>query len=289
MQTRNRSTRRPVIWTSFFVPKMEDTQLLDILKILDRKTVTQDEFIQSFELVIKIILENKDLTKKDLNDLKLSYQATVAQLKTMNENEWAKLEPQLARIKDGEPGKPGKNGKDGVSPDVNKIISEVVKICEENFKSLVPKIEEIEKDLPKLGVPIRDALELLQGEERLDAKYLKNLPEPKQSSGFAGHGALFALSDVDVAGIAIGQSIKWDGVRWIPYTPAGGTTTSVYNEVVSGNTNTFTLAHTPVVGTERVYALGQRLVPTTDYTISGAVITTVNTWSTGQLTCDYTY
>ena len=69
----------------------------------------------------------------------------------------------------------------------------------------------------------------------------------------------------------------------------GGGGTAVYNEVVAGNTTTFTLAHTPTAGTVRVYGLGQRLVPTTDWTISGAIITTVSTWSTGQIVADYNY
>lgn len=65
--------------------------------------------------------------------------------------------------------------------------------------------------------------------------------------------------------------------------------TSVSNEIVPGSNTTFTLANTPTVGTVRVFALGQRLVPTTDYTISGAVITTVSTWTAGSLLADYTY
>ena len=42
---------------------------------------------------------------------------------------------------------------------------------------IVPTIEEIEKDLPKLGESIRDALELLQDENRLDVSAIKGLEE----------------------------------------------------------------------------------------------------------------
>ena len=63
----------------------------------------------------------------------------------------------------------------------------------------------------------------------------------------------------------------------------------VENEIVSGSATTFTLAHTPIVGSQAIYAQGQRLVPTTDYTISGAVITTVSSWVPGNLLADYQY
>lgn len=65
--------------------------------------------------------------------------------------------------------------------------------------------------------------------------------------------------------------------------------TQVYNEVVAGSGTTFTLAYTPIAGTVRVYARGQRLTLTTNYTISGAIITTVDTWAAGDITSDYAH
>ena len=38
-------------------------------------------------------------------------------------------------------------------------------------------VEKIEKDIPKLGEPIRDALELLKGDDRLDESAIRNLKE----------------------------------------------------------------------------------------------------------------
>lgn len=64
-------------------------------------------------------------------------------------------------------------------------------------------------------------------------------------------------------------------------------TVFIDNEVVSGSGTTFTLANTPIVGSEHVFGQGQRLYPTTDYTISGAVITTVQSWNTGMILSDY--
>jgi len=67
--------------------------------------------------------------------------------------------------------------------------------------------------------------------------------------------------------------------------------TPVINEVVSGSGTAFTLAHTPVVGSVKLFGAGARLTPGAgnDYTISGATITTVNSYSAGQLLADYNY
>ncbi len=72
-------------------------------------------------------------------------------------------------------------------------------------------------------------------------------------------------------------------------TGAGATGTAVFNEVVSGSGTTFTLAHTPLAGTLLLYANGQRLTPTTDYSLAVATITTVTSWATGTVLADYSY
>lgn len=68
----------------------------------------------------------------------------------------------------------------------------------------------------------------------------------------------------------------------------GSSGTFVTNEVVSGSGTSWTLANTPVAGTVQLYGNGQRLIPGgVDYTITGAAITTVNSFSTGTLLADY--
>jgi hypothetical protein len=68
------------------------------------------------------------------------------------------------------------------------------------------------------------------------------------------------------------------------------TGTAVYDEAVSGSGTSFTLAHTPVSGTLRLYGSGQRLTGgAVDYTLSVATITTINSYSAGQIRADYNY
>lgn len=92
------------------------------------------------------------------------------------------------------------------------------------------------------------------------------------------------VREINIAGSGVAGEII-NGVMTI--TIAGGGNAMVDNEVVSGSGTSFTLSQTPIAGTEHLFALGQRLRLTTDYTITGTSITTVSSWSVGDLTADY--
>ena len=62
----------------------------------------------------------------------------------------------------------------------------------------------------------------------------------------------------------------------------------IFGEVVSGSNTSWTLSHVPS-GTIGLAANGQVLILTVDYTISGANITTLSTWSAGTVVADYQY
>jgi len=114
----------------------------------------------------------------------------------------------------------------------------------------------------------------------------------KEVIGGMGHPALYSLMDVSIVGITTGQSIKWDGIRWIPYTPTGGGNTSVFGEVPtdSGDQTNFTLANTPVANTTRLYRGGAYQQLNVDYTLSTATITLSTALASGEsLLCDYEY
>ena len=70
---------------------------------------------------------------------------------------------------------------------------------------------------------------------------------------------------------------------------SGGGGTRVANEVPASTVTpgVYTLAYTPIAGTESIYWRGQRLTPTTDYTMAGAAITTLEPISDGLLLVDY--
>jgi len=108
-----------------------------------------------------------------------------------------------------------------------------------------------------------------------------------------------ALRDQNRIPVATGQS-NIDASQSLPFLldhvtgrvlvdATGSSGTQVVNEVVSGSGTSWTLAHTPTTGTLALYANGQRLTPTVDYSLSGANITTVLAWSAGTLLADYLY
>ena len=72
---------------------------------------------------------------------------------------------------------------------------------------------------------------------------------------------------------------------------SGATGTFVTNEVVAGSGTTFTLANTPISGSQAVYGNGQRLTPGAgkNYTISTATLTMANSYSAGTVLADYRY
>lgn len=90
------------------------------------------------------------------------------------------------------------------------------------------------------------------------------------------------FTGVNHSGSAIGRDVTENF-------PGGGAGSNVvFGEVVAGSVTTFTLAHVPV-GAISLAANGQTIYLTTDYTIVGAVITTLTPWSAGALIANYKY
>ncbi len=100
---------------------------------------------------------------------------------------------------------------------------------------------------------------------------------------------------LDVSGIRNFQSFIYGGNKYGVHElmhggAAAGTTaiTFIYNEVVTGSGTAFTLGATPTVGTVTLYGNGQFLTPGgVDYTIVGAAITTINSFSAGAIIANY--
>lgn len=121
---------------------------------------------------------------------------------------------------------------------------------------------------PLTAKDVIDALRKLEGNDRLDISNIRN-------------GENLARS-------AQRQNFDMNDQRW--HGGGGSSTgTPVTGEVVAGLGTTFTLAFTPKAGTLALYGQGQRLYLSTDYTISGAVITTVDSWLAKQILADYSH
>lgn len=246
------------------VLKEQLTRLNDEVTKAGTVAAFKAEFVAGFKSVVTAV----QATRKELND---------------------KIDARLAQIRDGRDGKDGRAGRDGKdgAPGAQGPVG--------------PQGESIQGPAGRDGSPddaidIRTKLEFLEGEERLDASAIKNLPEMVESTyqSVGMHGALWSLQDVDIAGILAGQSIQWDGIKWVAYTPAGSGGTPVWGEDLTpqGPGTAYTLAHAPVAGTVRVFRGGtyQQAGAGGDYTLSGSTITFGTTTQQGEVVlADYSY
>jgi hypothetical protein len=233
---------------------------------------------------LKSFLDNKDLASFEVQmELADAMQQFKANTITVKGEKGDKGDPGYTPIKgiDYFDGKDGKDGKSIVGPKGDR-------------GPMGPKGEKGDK-----GDAGKDGKDAIINEDEIVKKILKQIPEPKM--GFmppipppslkikgAGTQIADAIREINFAGA--GVVVSRDGAEKVLVTIAGGAGVNFAdNEVVAGDVQTFTLANTPVLGSEKIYANGQRLAPTTDYTISGNVLTMVNSWPAGTITADYRY
>lgn len=175
----------------------------------------------------------------------------------------------------GTNGKDGVNGLDGVSPDIQAVALKV---------------------LSMIKTP-QDGKDAVLDEDKIVEKMIDKLFEGKKFDwrkipGLANEMASYRnqLARIDHAGPKLAGK-RYGIDTWARGGGSGGGSsgTDVFGEVVAGSATTWTLANAPTNGTLRVYANGQRLYATTDYSISGATITTVQSWVAGSILADYSY
>jgi len=156
-------------------------------------------------------------------------------------------------------GEPGKDGEDGKSVDLQDVVSAVLPLIPRPQKSK----DGITPDMDKI---IEGVIEVIKKKKPLDLSHIRN------AQSFLKDGVRYKFEELMRGGGSSGTS-----------------TTVIVNEVVDGSGTTWTLAHTPTTNTLALYANGQRLTPTIDYSLSGAIITTVSSWVTGTILADYEY
>ena len=173
----------------------------------------------------------------------------------------------------GEDGINGTNGIDGMDGidgldaevDVDAIVEEASNKTMEEIEPKIPKIEDIKNDLPKLGDQIRNALELLKGDDRLDVSAIKGLDKLLNETMLVGSAGASNL----------GFSFFVDDE-----VPAG---------TINGTNKDFTINNTPSPATSlRVFVNGQKMTLTEDYTYTNQTITFVTAPpTTSVITVDY--
>lgn len=216
--------------------------------------ITKEEFYATLNRVVdmaeKAVLKNIEAVKVIEKHCKDMMSAMMDKCENFMMDEHYKIEEKLGSVRsgvDGINGVDGAPGKDGHNP----TPEEVVPLVLEQIK--IPTIDEIEKDLPKLSEPIRDALEILTGDDRLDKSAIKGLHEEIED--------LKKL--ISTSG---GQKGGFKKLRWISETPSG---------TVNSINTIFYLTTTPDPDNLLVMmnGLGQRNGSSYEYTLANKTIT----------------
>jgi hypothetical protein len=294
----------------------EDLQNLQtLLSALRKDHLGREEFLKEFERVLAFVKQLKNTNKQVISGAYERVNLLALRLKENNEQDIEKaklemtglIEDYLSKVETAtnqkmrevdEKVKELKNGIDGKDADEQAITDRVLREVQS------PIIEKIEKNLPKLGDPIRDALELLDGDQRLDKSAIRGLDEllekhNGQNIPYVG-GIRYLSQLVDIligSDLADGHAIVWDATnkRWKNGEVSGTSTINFADSEtptgdVDGANTDFVLAHTPETGSLKVYLNGMRMSLTEDYTLATATITFLTAPDSGSIiTCDYRY
>lgn len=170
---------------------MDTNQLSnDDVKVLKRLSaslsgaqMTQKDFIAAFEQVVKIILNIQSRIIGNNSLERQGMQTTFDELKSGNQTDFSSFKTQannlisqgIASIQSAakEQIQNIQNSLDALEENRDTFESETFK----RLQDMIPTIQDILEYLPQAGTEIRDALELLQGNDRLDVSAIKNIEE----------------------------------------------------------------------------------------------------------------
>jgi hypothetical protein len=193
----------------------------------------------------------------------------------------------------GPEGKQGPKGDSGKSPSRGELKAIIEPLIPESIAideiALANSIQaDIEKKLPALGNAIRDALELLSGDDRLDITALRGIEELKDlidgavqkagvKSGWGAHPLTIQQSGTTKAKVArvinftgATVSINASGVITVAITGGSGWTVETPTGTVDSSNTAFTATATPIY----IVVDGVQYFENDGYTLSGLDITT---------------
>lgn len=175
------------------------SKLQDLIKLVS-ESLTREEFTTAFKNVLDFVkqiepsLDKKIETKIQdaetrLSEINLVYKETIKKIeadstsslshikkwalqevgklfaKSQLENKLREVDTRLAKIRDFQ------------LPDASTLALEASKLAQDALKPLIPTLPNLEVELPQLGAPIRDSLELLPDGEKLKIEAIEKLRE----------------------------------------------------------------------------------------------------------------
>jgi len=176
----------------------------ELLSSMLEESLTRSEFESLAVKLAEIVKNVKDNNLKEIDSIKKAIDTYSGTISSSSEAKFASLKNETdklvrnhtdmsektisAKIKElDEKLSTVKNGNDA---DEEKIVGKVLELI------TIPTIEEIKDDLPIMGTEVRDSLELLKEDERLDISAIKGLKElikkltPAPATGGVNFGAV---------------------------------------------------------------------------------------------------
>lgn len=263
-------------------PNENLVNLEKLLAAMSSDHLGKEDFVKHFEVVINLVKQMKQKNIEELDLLKATFDNISKQLKDDNDQNFAGLsqntkdeimaycKAETERLMKAHEAKMQEADEKMAAMKPGKDADEEA-MCERVMEGVqAPIVEKIAQSLPELGAAIRDGLELLQGDERLEIsairglrKLLKRLDQKISQSGGGGfnYGAV-AIHFIDKE------------------TPTG---------TVNGVNAEFTITNIPSPASSlSVFINGLLMSLTEDYTFSGRTITFLTPPPTGSIIkCDY--
>jgi len=257
-------------------------ELTSLITLLNRN-VSKEDFAANFKIIIDLIKELKIANRKEMDFLSIKYDSVVNAIKEDNKGEVENIKKQVFdycldqidrmvkgyKVKMSEIDAKLASIRDGKDADETIIVSKASKMAQDALKPDLLTIKQVEDNLRKQGDLIANTLEALPDKKKLEISAIKDLKkeleEIRELKGRLGGGGGFSL-------MAMTQHFIDDEIP-----------------VDSGDHLNFTINHTPVNGTFKLYRSRARQNITEDYTLSGRTLTlTVAFDSTNEsLFCDY--
>jgi hypothetical protein len=225
-------------------------KLKNVLELL-KNDLSKEEFLAAFKKVLDLVKTIKERNDKELSLLQENFRFLSEKIKTDYSSDIDKFKTDFSALlkKEIETLKTDQAIRFG---DLSEKLTLTDTSVAEVKERAIPTIEELENDIPKLGEKIRDSLELLIGDDRLDKSAIKGLEEDFK-----------ALEDKIMSSRKLGGGTP--RLRVIKETPSG---------TINSSNTTFTISKTPMIDLD-LFLNGalQREGATYEYTISGKTIT----------------
>lgn len=220
------------------------SQVLDFVKkIAENNRVTLEAIKQSLTLMVDKIKTENGSEMSDIKKETINYcQSEMEKMMKAHDEKMGEVDSKMTEVQ---------NGLDGKDADEEKIVNEVID------KVQTPVLDKLGKSLPTLGIAIRDGLEILNGDDRLDISAIDGLQEALDE---AKRGKIGGVGGFNYGAMTLHFAD--------PYTPTG---------LVNGVNKDFVLSSTPNPASSlKVWCDGQKKQLTTDYTLSGTTISFID-------------